>query len=168
MRAVVAHLFFGLAVQEIVDQLEGVLQFAGVVGGEPRPQNREEHHDDQRHQQLHGDEIGPGPRGSCVHADDVQNAIANAGKIIVEELSDPEFTFRAYTSSKQISTMTAATDTNRPDQGGRQTDCRIFQYNIGPTTQQYVAQSGEHGHALSGRGANAAKRRRRSASASGN
>ena len=109
-----AHLFFGLFVEEIVDQLEGVLQFAGTVQREPRPQEREEHHDDRHHQQLHGDEIGPGPV-RVGQPDQRRQRVAQTGKVIVEQPGNQQvLQFRAYTSSIRISMMTAATGTNRP------------------------------------------------------
>ena len=55
-----ALLLLGGVFEEPVSQLEGVLQFSGVVPGEARLKNCEQHHDNQRHQQFHADEVGPG------------------------------------------------------------------------------------------------------------
>ena len=46
----VPHLLIRLPVQEFVDQLEGVLQPAGILRVEPRLQNRKQHDDETRHQ----------------------------------------------------------------------------------------------------------------------
>ena len=76
MRPVVPDLLLGFAVQELVDHLEGVLQFAGIIGRKPRPQHREQHHDDERHQQFHADEVGPRRARVVLQVDHIQNGIA--------------------------------------------------------------------------------------------
>ena len=62
------------------------LQVAGSLRGKPRAQEGEKKHDYRDHQQLHGDEVLPGPR--CIRGMRVnqrQNRVSQAGKMIVEQ-----------------------------------------------------------------------------------
>ena len=58
LRSAMADGIFGLAVHEIIDQLEGLLQLSGPVHRQAGTQEREQQDDDEQHQNLHHHEVG--------------------------------------------------------------------------------------------------------------
>ena len=88
----VPHLLLGLAAQKLVDHFEDMLELAGAVHGKARAEQREEHHDDGRHQDLHGDEVGPRARLG-MQPEKAQYGVAQAGEVVVKQLCEPKLSF---------------------------------------------------------------------------
>ena len=78
---------FGLAMHEIVDELEGVLQLAGPVHREPRSQEGEQQDDDERDQDLHHHEVGPGTRSQAVCPSSFKIVLPSPGRLSLKTLA---------------------------------------------------------------------------------
>ncbi len=87
----VTHILAGLSLEEAMEDLQALLEYAGPIDRELRAQVGKSDHDQNRNQDLHRDEVLPGVLGIFgLDMKEGENGVAEARKVFIKQASQPD------------------------------------------------------------------------------